>query len=268
MKLFDYKFLILLGLTLVVYFMFREIIDLRKKINTLEQSVDNINKKMITNTLNKVLSNQSEEKSIFQIPLPGPIQGTGSGTLLRQNQETNSGSNIEIVLGKPIFQIPLPTINEDPRVYEIDSDDEEVSITGENVAIYSNDNEEDVIDNYSLDDSSDIETPDDNKKNTLLTNTDECNDDQIVVSSEITILDTLNFETCEIEYVDHANNDNTSIIHTDTHTVHDLMKRKLSELQCIAESLSIELINNGKKKTKSDLSNEIVNHNCANTNNN
>ena len=68
MKLFDYKFLILLGLTLVVYFMFREIIDLRKKISTLEQSVDNITKKMITN-------NQPEEKSIFQIPLPGRIPG-------------------------------------------------------------------------------------------------------------------------------------------------------------------------------------------------
>lgn len=42
MKLFDYKFLILLGLTLVVYFMFREIIDLRNKIDTLESQIKNI----------------------------------------------------------------------------------------------------------------------------------------------------------------------------------------------------------------------------------
>lgn len=38
----------------------------------------------------------------------------------------------------------------------------------------------------------------------------------------------------------------------------DLMKNKLNELQCIAESLKIELTNNGKKKTKSELSKDIV----------
>ena len=36
MKFFDYKFLILLGLTLVVYFIYREVEYLRSKVDKLE----------------------------------------------------------------------------------------------------------------------------------------------------------------------------------------------------------------------------------------
>ena len=42
MKFFDYKFIILLGLSVVVYFLYREIEQLNKRINTLE------NKKQLT----------------------------------------------------------------------------------------------------------------------------------------------------------------------------------------------------------------------------
>jgi len=229
--------------------MFREIIDLRKKINTLEDSIANITKQCITNNSNKVLSKPSEEKPseekpIFQIPLPGIFSGTNTG--------------------KPIFQIPLPTINnnslptinEDILVCEIESDEEEISLSGEHLAIYSNDNEEDIIENYSLGNSSEIITPDNINNKTLLNDSEDSRelvDNHSSISTEITIPETLNFETLHLENIN--NDGNTSIIHT----VPDLMKHKLNELQCIAESLSIELIYNGKKKTKSDLSKEIVN---------
>ena len=39
MKIFDYKFIILLGLTLVVYFIYREVEYLRSKINKIEKDI-------------------------------------------------------------------------------------------------------------------------------------------------------------------------------------------------------------------------------------
>ena len=56
MKLFDYKFLILLGLTLVVYFIYREILDLKTKISTLENkvTVGITNKDYQNNKLNNI----------------------------------------------------------------------------------------------------------------------------------------------------------------------------------------------------------------------
>ena len=40
MKFFDYKFLILLGLTLVVYFIYREVEFLRSKVNKIETELN------------------------------------------------------------------------------------------------------------------------------------------------------------------------------------------------------------------------------------
>jgi hypothetical protein len=244
MKLFDYKFLILLGLTLVVYFMFREIIDLRKKINKLEDTVDNINNKSISDKPTKVLSNSSKEKQNFQIPLPK----TNNEKPIFQIPlpQTN---NEEIIL-----QIPLPTINEENRVYELETEMEDETTPCEHLAIYSNDNEEDIIENYSIDNSSEIETPDNINNKTLLNVSD--NSCEYVIkndsnhSTEIDVPETLNFESYNIENIS---------VEPVKQTVNDLMKHKLNELQCIAESLNIELNCNGKKKTKNDLSKEIIN---------
>jgi hypothetical protein len=52
MKIFDYKFIILLGLTLVVYFIYREVEYLRSKINKIEKDISNIN--ISTNNTNKI----------------------------------------------------------------------------------------------------------------------------------------------------------------------------------------------------------------------
>ena len=144
MKLFDYKFLILLGLTLVVYFMFREIIDLRNKIDTLESQIKNIEynptQKNIIN--NKELVNNKpiiQKKPIFQIPLP------------KNNVEINKLLDNTHELG----QKSLSTIKEQDDT-EVETESNADSDNNEKLEIYSNDNIEDDGE-YSIGDSSEID---------------------------------------------------------------------------------------------------------------
>jgi hypothetical protein len=66
MKIFDYKFLILLGLTLVVYFLYRELENVKKKVKELKE-ISNINSSNQLKYNNKLNENMEDE---FQIPLP------------------------------------------------------------------------------------------------------------------------------------------------------------------------------------------------------
>ena len=66
MKIFDYKFIILLGLTLVVYFIYREVEYLRSKINKIEKDISNIN--VSTNDTNKL----TQPTKMISIPLTTP----------------------------------------------------------------------------------------------------------------------------------------------------------------------------------------------------
>tara|TARA_A100001015_G_C14948474_1_gene695673 strand:- start:444 stop:1136 length:693 start_codon:yes stop_codon:yes gene_type:complete len=117
MKIFDYKFLILLALTLVVYFLFREINDLKSKVKELE-SVEN-------RKLHEIKEPVVEKpKELFQIPLP----------------KTRS---------------PVPNLIHNEVESEDEVDSQELLNTGDKVAIYSNDDER--TDSYSLEDSSILE---------------------------------------------------------------------------------------------------------------
>ena len=123
MKLFDYKFLILLVLVLVVYFLYRELLDLKSKMKTLENNLSNDLKKI--EQINEPLVQETNEISnneLFRIPLPLPPQN-----LEVKREESN---------------VILET--------KEDSEEDEI-LSGENLAIYSNDN--DKTNTYSLGDS-------------------------------------------------------------------------------------------------------------------
>ena len=127
MKLFDYKFLILLVLVLVVYFLYRELLDLKSKMKTLENNLSNDLKKI--EQINEPLVQETNEISnneLFRIPLPLPPQN-----LEVKREESN---------------VILET--------KEDSEEDEI-LSGENLAIYSNDN--DKTNTYSLGDSSELE---------------------------------------------------------------------------------------------------------------
>ncbi len=226
MKLFDYKFLILLVLVLVVYFLYRELLDLKSKMKTLENNLSNDLKKI--EQINEPLVQETNEISnneLFRIPLPLPPQN-----LEVKREESN---------------VILET--------KEDSEEDEI-LSGENLAIYSNDN--DKTNTYSLGDSSELEVSeinelevsediqniddDDEKKKIILVKSE--GDDNLKGSSEKSSI-------------------NTAIV-IDNLPISEMVKLKLNELQCYAEEIEIDLVNKekNKRKTKSELSNEIFNY--------
>ena len=226
MKLFDYKFLILLVLVLVVYFLYRELLDLKSKMKTLENNLSNDLKKI--EQINEPLVQETNEISnneLFRIPLPLPPQN-----LEVKREESN---------------VILET--------KEDSEEDEI-LSGENLAIYSNDN--DKTNTYSLGDSSELEVSeinelevsediqniddDDEKKKIILVKSE--GDNNLKDSSEKSSI-------------------NTAIV-IDNLPISEMVKLKLNELQCYAEEIEIDLVNKekNKRKTKSELSNEIFNY--------
>ena len=256
MKLFDYKFLILLGLTLVVYFMYREILDLKSKVLTIEDRVSNeikqpnnkLNKKVndASITYNKVESN--EKPISFQIPLPPPPVKEKEKEIETQKVENN-----------------IPNLVHNMN----DSEDiENLNNSGEQVAIYSNDN--DKTESYSLGDSSILESSG-NMEELDISNISE--DINSIDTNEILNNDNLQENLSEKstdskkktsmvksegdESIDNGIDTN----HLSNLSYSEFMKYKLNELQCFAEENSINIKKlNGKKKTKSNLSTELVEH--------
>jgi hypothetical protein len=279
MKLFDYKFLILLALTLVVYFMFREIIDLRNKIDTIESKVKTI--EGTTNNSPKIVNKNKpkiESKPVFQIPLPKPPVV----------KEVPVQNNVVLESVQP-QEKRLSTVNENEDATESESF---ANSQIEKLEIYSNDNLDNDDEEFSLGDSSEIDlnaienelnqsdiTESEEESNTSTNNSEkiilndgnielnvQAEDDSkkknLLVEFEGTNLLT-NLVTTSEKDIDMIISSNTSEIRSvgsGDISFKSLMKMKLAQLQCLAEEKEISLINEekGKKKTKSELSNDLL----------
>ena len=140
MKLFDYKFLILLGLTLVVYFMYRELIDVKKRIKEIETKKDNVIEDI----------KPSNNFVDFQIPLPK-----------KPELDNNNVLDLKEELSKPKeMMVDIPDLNHN-MVESSESEQIEEHLV-EQIAIYSNDNENDKTNSYSLGESSELISEDEN----------------------------------------------------------------------------------------------------------
>jgi len=277
MKLFDYKFLILLALTLVVYFMFREIIDLRNKIDTLESKVKTI--ELAPNNSPKLANKEKpkiESKPVFQIPLPKPPVARQENIQLNKNLE-------QIEVQAQVQEKKLSTINENDDATESESF---ANSQIEKLEIYSNDNLENNDEEFSLGDSSEIDLNaiEEELKQSDITESENSNTSSI--PSENILLDGENIEEEDskkknllVEFegtnlltnlVTNSDKDIDMILSSNTSEIKStgsgdvsykkLMKMKLVQLQCLAEEKKISLVNEekGKKKTKAELSNELL----------
>ncbi len=151
MKFFDYKFLILLGLTLVVYFIYREVEFLRSKVNKIETE---LNQKKITNESVPVEPKmiESVKKPVLQLPsVKNNIQSKSPEKVINLDLVSQS-------LQVP-KQIPLDKSSSHQELYSSSSDEdiytsseeqddntttevETESESSKHLAIYSNDNEQ------------------------------------------------------------------------------------------------------------------------------
>ncbi len=252
-KIFDYKFLIILGLSLVVYFLYREVEFLNKRVAKLEtnaiegpaqgpkpqmidlppppsdedESISSITEEINTNETfqdNKVSSKSSSKsstKSTTKSPTSpkSPIKTTIDNIIDRTIAETLHQSN-DITLNTAILR---STVNNNDENEELNPTAEELNGTVEE---YSNENlnVEHIYSHDGLD------------SNTL-------DNDSMMVDSIVNMVK--DNEICEIP--------------TKKHTVESLTKMKLDELQEMATKLNIDInTENGKKKKKADLASEIL----------
>jgi len=150
MKFFDYKFLILLGLTLVVYFIYREVEYLRGKVNKIEME---INQKKLTNECVPVMTEIIEPvtKPVLQLPSnKNNIQSKSPEKVINLDLVTQSSLDTkQNSLKKTFLTQETYTSSEDNEESYISSDylDDDTtteikSESSKHLAIYSNDNEQ------------------------------------------------------------------------------------------------------------------------------
>ena len=156
MKIFDYKFLILLALTFVVYFMFKEILELRSKIYILEDKVNNFqieNKKPI------------EKAQIMEIPLPQNtkiIPQYSNNALLKSNYDKTETESETISQSSKIEKLEIySNDNHENNDISLDSTSEinDISIDSnseKNNIILENNYDLSENNNYSLNSTSEI----------------------------------------------------------------------------------------------------------------
>lgn len=245
MKIFNYKFLILLALTFVVYFMFREILELRSKIYILEDKVNNFqieNKKPI------------EKAQIMEIPLPQNTkfipQYNNNNALLKSNYDKTETESETISQSSKIEKLEIySNDNHENNDISLDSTSEinDISLDStfeKNDIILENNYDLSKNNNFSLNSTSEI-------------NLKEIEEGIILQESDEKKKSPVELERNEV--IDNMITDEYKMSESN-YTYNNLMKMKLSQLQCMAEEFKISLQNTdkSKKKTKKELSNDLV----------
>ncbi len=237
-KIVDYKFIMMLGLSLVVYFLYREIEQLNKRISILEHNDPSITadilpkpkpksglqsllSKLIDIPLEQHLNNQEQKEQITQGNQTNQIEQTTQATHKLSTNATSAS-----VDNKNIEKNEKEHIEENNNIEE-EYSNEEIEHSNSN-NIYSCDK----MDSHTID------------------------NDPLMVDSLINMVNNNNNDN-------HDNNDNNDNNDNDNNnhvkeTVDNLLKKKLDELQNMATELNININNdNGKKKRKVDLANDI-----------
>ena len=241
MKLFDYKFIVLIALTLTVYFLYRELKSVKSRIDNLEKQ-ETKKPKTIKNIPNQINEFQNEVNQIQNLEELNSFQEVNQiqnleelnsfqevpqilNNLNRQEIDINLGGQ-SITVKKDLSPIReminniLP--NESCSISEIE-ESEEAETTIDNEL-----NEEDAVEIYSNDNINEINTSVESKKESS--------------ENKIELGDTKKLSEEELEKYE------PNLL---------LKNNKLAELQDLAESLDIAIKIDGKKKTKLQLANEI-----------
>lgn len=236
MKLFDYKFIVLIGLTLTVYFLYKELNSIKNRVKYIENKNDVLLKTLenreVATESNNVIAHEN-----IQIPNFNELSQISNvmQNLTREQIDINLGGNEIVVKSQlsPISEnenIILP--NDSCSLTEIEESElQETTIENDM-------NEEDAVEIYSNDNVNEINTS--------------------ISSSESNIYEQNNIELLEKK----LSEDDIEKFQPSTL----LKNNKLAELQDLAESLKIDLKIEGKKKTKLQLANEIFNSKSNTTN--
>lgn len=269
MKLSEYKLLgIVMILVAVVYFMNRNIKYLKNKVSEMEskmvedkgdnlraiKNVENeVKAKRITNNnsdlLKKIefLENKCNDLEQYSI-----INEKWKSILNEKNKKIEKEELKRISKNLQDNKIANQSNNEH---YDMIDSDSELEVLSENIAIYSNDNEDMNISNSDIEDMS-------------LGNTSNGHDQ--VENSDSMVPNVVDSKILEGEINNNSNSPKIDVDIIEENLsqekkseedlqLQDLLKLKLNRLQCMAEEDGIDVIkDDGKKKTKKDLAEEIL----------
>ena len=288
MKFSDYKILgIILTLVGVIYFMNRTLKFLKSRVSKLEEELIDNNREL----KNIQLSNEKQRKLLIDKPNREKFVADNSiNQKLANVNANNEFFNKKLIEMENIIlnlQCSKNEFNNDSQTnfelssnvdndinvleYDLSEDESELDPDSDNIAIYSNDNEENNFSNSDIDD----ETASQNKHS---------NDDRVVMVNGVNKIDStakersdpidesknliLNSEGDEKHDVSINEEDSVKLENYESGlemNLTELLKLKLNALQCMAEENQISIENElGKKKTKKDLANELIKLNSKN----
>jgi hypothetical protein len=142
MRFFDYKFLILLGLTLVVYFIYREVEYLRVKINKIETELNQ--KKLISNESDPVIPKIDPVIPKIAPVIPKTTQVSQLPIIKNINIPSKSPEkviNLDLVSQsfQPLAQIPKNNTFKESNILSehVDTSEDETSVNDENEDKYT-----------------------------------------------------------------------------------------------------------------------------------
>lgn len=208
--------------------------EFKKKIKELEEKCKNLEMKSLSDNKWKQYINDFISKSTL-------------------NRKENNIKSVNKMVGEDISMKNDNFI----ETYDISDSESENDNMSDNIAIYSNDNEENHFSNSDLEE---ISMANNSNNNQQSDNTDSMIPNEIdnKIIEEVTNKNEDNNIKLNVNLIDESvSNEKKS--DEPIGNVSDLLKLKLNRLQCMAEEDGIDVNNlNGKKKTKKELADEIL----------
>ena len=287
MKIFDYKLILLLALTFVIYFMYRELQTLNKRVDSLESRKDSLNKQLVNQEQPKFIkfNNLENNESTNNLNVNQPE------VFVKENQHLQTVKEVKKAIDNilPNESCTISTEEESAtenleKINEENADEVRAEELDEEnaVEIYSNDNVESISTQQSSLEELNIQELDkdnvvknitqvfiDNNEETMDLNNMNLSPTSSIASSisNIEDIDTNNLTESpkkkETESPKKKETESSKKKETENDKIEEisvdlLLKRnKLQDLKDIATKLNIELRTNGKAKTKKQLAQEI-----------
>lgn len=209
--------------------------EFKKKIKELEEKCKNLEMKSLSDNkwkeyINDFISKSSLNRKDMNVKSVNKMVG----------EDTSMKSNDKVI-----------------ETYDISDSESEIDNLSDNIAIYSNDNEENHFSNSDLEE---ISMGNNSNNNQPSENTDSMIPNEIdnKIIEEVTSKNEDSNLKSDGNLIDESvSNEKKS--EEQISNVSDLLKLKLNRLQCMAEEDGIDVNNlNGKKKTKKELAEEIL----------
>jgi len=209
--------------------------EFKKKIKELEEKCKNLEMKSLSDNKWKEYINDFISKSTL-------------------NRKENNIKSVNKMVGE---DISMKNNDNFIETYDISDSESENDNMSDNIAIYSNDNEENHFSNSDLEE---ISMANNSNNNQQSDNTDSMIPNEIdnKIIEEVTSKNEDNNLKLNVNLIDESMS-NEKKSDEPIGNVSDLLKLKLNRLQCMAEEDGIDVNNlNGKKKTKKELADEIL----------